>query len=197
MKKMTVAQRTRWIAGGLYILLCVYQMFIAQAVIQGASLSNAYFTWLYAIFVIPAAGAMALWMFSSKEILSAGARRAVVVGTGLMICFELITYSEQTSVIDYMLYSVLPSLYGKPIYLYLFMILQMMLMILAAFFVTSCRSSMDYMPGDAHDDDKDDDKDADDDDDDSDDEAEDEATDEPDDMDEVLIEIDVEEDTKK
>ena len=127
----------RWVAGGLYALLCVYQMFIAQSVIQGASLTNAYFTWLYAVAVVPLSAIMAVWMLSGKKTLPETVRRGVCVATLLIVVFELITNTEQSTIIDYTLYNVLPALYGKTFALYVLVAIRLLLMAMAAFFVYS------------------------------------------------------------
>ena len=81
MKDLTASNKMRWAAGGLYGLLCLYQMFLVKVIVEGASPSNVYFTWLYAIVLVLGAAAMSVWMFYGKEALSAGARRAIVAGT--------------------------------------------------------------------------------------------------------------------
>ncbi len=147
MKQKTVLeQKMRLVAGGVYMALAIYQMFIARTVAMNASLQVATFTWISAMLLIVAAGAMAVWMFSSDKLFGAGTRRAVVVGTVLWIAFELMTYSEQANVINYTLGQILPNLYGQQLWLYFFMVVRYVLMILAAFFVTSCKEALAPAP---------------------------------------------------
>lgn len=139
MKDLTVSNKMRWVAGGLYGLLCLYQMFLVKVILEGASPSNVYFTWLYAIVLVVGAAAMSVWMFYGKEALGAGARRAIVAGTVFCVAFELMTYTDQTDVINYTLYNSFPTLADNSAALYIIMVLRLLLMILAAFFVTSSR----------------------------------------------------------
>lgn len=136
----------RWTAGVLYLVLCIYQMLAGYTILIGAGISNATFVWIAAVLIIPISGCMAIWMLGGDSVFSAGLRRGVVVGTAWFVIFELITYSEQTKLINYT-FSTMPALqglYNNQYALYGFMIFRLLLMILAAFFVTSCRDSMDY-----------------------------------------------------
>lgn len=147
MSKLTVAQRMRKVAGCFYFALAVYQMFLSLYVMRYVVVYNARFVWIYAHLLVVAAGVMAVWMFSSNKVFSPGIGTAVAVGTALVVIYELFTYREQTeSVINNTLYILFNgALYGNRYVLYVLMIIRLMLMILAAFFVTNCKKSLDYM----------------------------------------------------
>ncbi len=149
MKKqaMTVAQKMRFTAGILYILLAVYEMFITRGNTLYYSVVNGTFVNILALLSAPAAGAMAIWMFASKKVLPAGARRGVVIGTLLAVVYVMTTYTAQAAIVEYSMAWTFPSVFNNPdsdttMFMYFFMILRLLIMILAAFFVTSSKESM-------------------------------------------------------
>lgn len=144
--KLTIAQRMRWIAGGAYGALALYQMFICQTILQGARLQEMTTVWMYNIGLIPLAGILCVWMFAGKKVFTAGVHRAFIASTGLFVAFELFTYGEQTGVINYTLYYAIPNLANQQVWLYAFMVLRLMLMIVATFFVTNNCKAYDLLP---------------------------------------------------
>lgn len=144
MKKLTISQKMRWIAGLIYGLLAVYQMFICRELLGGANLTNATFSWLYAMALIFVASGMCVWMFAGKDVFSSNVQRGVVAATTMFCIFELMTYRDQTTLINYTLYTVFPSLYDSLFWQYAFMMIRLLLMILGAFFLTSNRTELDF-----------------------------------------------------
>lgn len=136
---MTFGNKMRWVAGGLYGLLAVYQMYLVKPVLVGAPITNLYLTWIHAILLMAGAAVMAVWMFYGRENLSANVRRAVVAGSVFAVIFELMTYSDQADLINYAIYSVLPDQVNNTTLQYVLMVLRLLLLILAAFFVTSAK----------------------------------------------------------
>ena len=136
---MTFGNKMRWVAGGLYGLLAVYQMYLIKPVLVGAPITNLYITWIYAIMLMVGAAVVSVWMFYGRENLSAGVRRAVVAGSVFAVIFELMTYTEQADLINYAIYSMLPDQVNNTTLQYILMVLRLMLIILAAFFVTSAK----------------------------------------------------------
>lgn len=137
MKETSSVKGYRIGAGVLYLVLAVFQMGLQYSVVQGTGFGTAYFTWTAAVMLIAGAGVMSAWMFSAFKPLKAGARRAILVGTLLAVVFELITFNSQATLINYTLQQLLPSLAGGWI-IYLFIIVRLVIMILAAFFAGSC-----------------------------------------------------------
>ena len=154
MKGMTVAQKMRWVAGVIFIVLSGYQLLLTRCIYLYRaysageikfSVSNITFSLLYALGLAVAAGAAAIWMLASKKVLPSGARRGVVVAVLLAIVFELLSYQDQIFIIQYSLSSWISGIYSNQMYAYFFMIFRMLLMILATFFVTSSKESLDYV----------------------------------------------------
>jgi hypothetical protein len=145
MKKSTPTQKMRWIAGVLYLLLAFYQVLILSGLLQGASLSSSPFTGIAALALAPLAVAMGLWMFASDGVFGAGTRRAVVMGTAWLVLYEIVTYNAQTMLINVTFtqsaVELVAGLANQKIWLYFFLVFRLLLMILAAFFVTGCRES--------------------------------------------------------
>ena len=127
----------RWIAGVVYALLFTYQLYLVKIVLEMANLSNAYILWLGALLLMVGAGAMTVWMFHGREQLSPSSQRAIVSGTILCIIFELMTYSGQTELIKYAVYNVFPDQVENTTLLYALMVARLLIMIFAAFVVTS------------------------------------------------------------
>lgn len=139
LKDMTFGNKMRWVAGGLYGLLAVYQMYLVKPVLVGAPITNLYLTWIHAILLMAGAAVMSVWMFYGRENLSANVRRAVVAGSVFAVIFELMTYSDQADLINYAIYSVWPDQVNNTTLQYILMVLRLLLLILAAFFVTSAK----------------------------------------------------------
>ncbi len=144
---MTVAQKMRVTAGVFYTVLCLYQMFLTYTVVQQATPAQSSFVWLADIALMAGAAVMALWMFARDGVFSGRVRAAVAVGTGLVIAFQLLHWVTETTVINYTLSALLPSLVGQSIFLYFFVVFRLLLLVLGAFFVLSCAEGMDYKPG--------------------------------------------------
>lgn len=128
------AKTMRTTAGVLYLVLSVYQMFLTRAVTLGSGFSKAYFTWIYAVALAVGAGVMAVWMFSSAKPVKAVARRAVTVGSILVIAFELITFPGQAVIINFTLQQSLAGIADQALWQYIFIILRIIL-VLAGMFV--------------------------------------------------------------
>lgn len=142
---MTLGQKMRWIAGGIYAVLSVYTMLTMRFLLifsqnmNPIGIANYPAGWIVQLLLIFATGAAAVWMFSKKEYLSDSARRAIVIVTALIIAFELISYSSQTELIYYTLYVTFPKMAENKIWSLVFIVVRMLLYILAAFFVTSSK----------------------------------------------------------
>lgn len=157
---MTFGNKMRWVAGGLYGLLAVYQMYLVKPVLVGAPITNLYLTWIHAILLMAGAAVMSVWMFYGRENLSANVRRAVVAGSVFAVIFELMTYSDQADLINYAIYSVLPDQVNNTTLQYVLMVLRLLLLILAAFFVTSAKEpDKKYLADEGEDDEDDEDAD--------------------------------------
>lgn len=139
LKDMTFGNKMRWVAGGLYGLLAVYQMYLIKPVLVGVPITNLYLTWIHAILLMVGAAVMSVWMFYGRENLSANVRRAVVAGSVFAVIFELMTYSDQADLINYAIYSVWPDQVNNTTLQYILMVVRLLLLILAAFFVTSAK----------------------------------------------------------
>lgn len=147
MKKLTVAQKMRRVAGCFYFVLAVYQMYLTLYVARNGTLQNINFAMGVALLLVPAFTLMAIWMFWKKKPLSAGAPNGIIVGTAVVIIFELFTYEQQKLIINTALYETLTSLFNNDMAIYFLLVVHMLLMILAAFFTTNSRPAMDYLPG--------------------------------------------------
>lgn len=155
MKKMTAGQKMRWVAGGLYLALALFQMFAMRSFIieqfmsgismPGFPVLQMGLPWLLGLAYIPVFGAMAIWMFAGKNYVAEGARRAVVVGSLLVVAYELMTYDAQVSIVQTMLYSIFKVDLGQTIWNVVIIAFRLLLIILAAFFVTSAHGKGDSL----------------------------------------------------
>lgn len=139
MEENRVAKTMRLVAGIVYGVLAIYQMFAATFVFSYQAVTNLSIAMLYMGALIPAAGAMAVWLLAGKSAVPEKVRRGLVVATFLVICFELVTYTDQTGVINYTFQIWLPSVATSPIMQYVGIALRLLLMILGAFFVSGAR----------------------------------------------------------
>lgn len=145
MKDMTMAQKMRWIAGGMYMLLAVYQLFTCLFLMENGSLGGLPVVYIFSILLSPLAAGFAVWLFSSRRVLSGAVRRGTVAATVFCVLFELFTYDLQTQAVSLTLQGVLntESAHDNSVVLYVLVIIRLLLLILAAFFVTSSRKSLD------------------------------------------------------
>ncbi len=140
MKDMGLGQKVRWIAGGLYLVLAVYQVACVHNVVVQGTFADMGVVALLAIGLVGAATAMAIWMFSSKDILGTGAHRAVIVGTVVAVCYQLLTYKGQAGIIQGAWQAFTGSGDNTPgLLLGALVFVRLLLLILAAFFVLSSR----------------------------------------------------------
>lgn len=146
MKNLTVAQKMRRVAGMLYLALSVYQAALFSVVISMMVPSNTTFSWILQVLLVGGAAAMSVWMFGGDAVLKTGVRRAVVTGTAALVMFQLLNYSMLARAVDYTFatYRFLQPLQGKPTWQYVSLVIQLLLVILAAFFITNCRDALDY-----------------------------------------------------
>ena len=151
MKEARVSTKMRWIAGVIYGLLALYEVFTLKEVLSGAAITNIPIAWLMELAVLLGAGIMAVWMLCGREIVKPEIRRAVVVATALVVLFELLTYEVQAGGIGYTLAAMFPNTMGAGSNLYqlIGMIVRLLLMILAAFFVQSASAEMDIEKAEA------------------------------------------------
>lgn len=140
-KKMTLGQKMRFVAGGTYTVLALYQMLCTYYAIQSMLEADMYYGWKIAILAIPAFAAMAFWMFASRKVLSGGARRGITVGTILVVCYELLTYRGQVALIGTALYTLIPGLYDNQVAQYAFMLARILLLVLACIFANYSKRS--------------------------------------------------------
>ncbi len=131
----------RWIAGGIYMVFAAYQLFINNTVVQNAGFGNSPFSWAFAAVLVLIAAALAVWLFASEKPLSAGVARGVIVATVMTIVIQLLTLTSLSDSITYTLTELLPSIAESAVWKYIFIVIQMMLLILAAFFVLSSRDA--------------------------------------------------------
>ncbi|MGD9559921.1 MAG: hypothetical protein AB7V55_04855 [Oscillospiraceae bacterium] len=148
MKETSPVKGFRVAAGILYGVLAIYQMLFTRAVMQGSTLGNVPFVWLAALLFVPLAAVLSIWMFSSYQPLKAGAGRGVLVGTILAVVFELVTFTMQTTMVNYVVQQFLPNLSGNGMVLYVLVIIRLVLLILAVFFVinSSGKASASALP---------------------------------------------------
>lgn len=140
MNGMTMGQKIRWIAGGLYLFLALYQLACVHGTVVSGTLADTGIVSLLAIVLAVAAAGMAVWMFSSKNVLDTGAHRAVIVGTIFAVCYELLTYSGQAPIIQKSWELFTGSGDRLPgLALGILVFVRLLVLILAAFFVCSSR----------------------------------------------------------
>ena len=143
MNGMTLGQKMRWIAGGMYLFLAVYQVACVRGSIVHGTMADTGIVALLAIVFAAVALGMAVWMFSSKKELTTGAHRAIIVGTIVAVCYELLTYSGQTPIIQLSWQSLFGGEQLPPWGLYGLVIVRLLVVILAAFFALSSRPGYD------------------------------------------------------
>lgn len=145
MKNMSFAQKMRWIAGCFYVLLFGFQTYTMTYALSHQEMALAYLpvSWLFAVALIPAAGAMALWMFAGKGGIGGSGRRMAVMGTVLVVLFELLTYESQAEAINAAFYFTAESLYNSTMWKFVFMLIRLLLLIFGAFFITCSREGLD------------------------------------------------------
>ncbi len=140
MKDMTLGQKMRWIAGGLYLVLAVYQTACVHSVVMEGAVAEMGIATLLAITFVALAAGMSIWMFSSKAVLGTGAHRAVMVGTLVALGYELLTYRGQAAIIQSAWQAFAGNGDNLPgMMLGLLVFVRLLLLILAAFFVLSSR----------------------------------------------------------
>lgn len=151
MKKMSVAQKMRWVAGALYMLLAFYQVFAMHGYISFYPITGFSVAVLMSAMLIPIAAVYGIWLFSSRSILSGAARRATVAATVFCVGFELLTYNTQAGAFSATLLNTLglQDKYSNMILLYVLIIVRVLLLVLAAFFATSSKKALDFMADEA------------------------------------------------
>lgn len=153
MKDMKMGQKMRWVAGVVYLALAIYQLFTMRFLIMALPSGNGsvpftQFTavWIIGLLLAFVYAGMAVWMLSGKSFLTGNVQRAIVVATIFVVAYELLSYSSQAEAMQIMLMFTLPSIAETTIWQLIFIIIRMVLLILAAFFVTSANEKMGAQP---------------------------------------------------
>ncbi len=134
-----MSKKMRWIAGALYGVLSVYEMLVLRYILSSAAITDLPIALICQVVLMTAAGAMAVWLLAGAKALSKEKQRGITVATGLVVIFQLITYATQVIAIDSTLSVLFPSLLttGSTMYQLVGMLVRMLLLVLAAFFVQS------------------------------------------------------------
>lgn len=150
MSNVKVAKNMRWIAGILYGLFFLFEFFSLKGFL-GYNASYGFvgvgdvpMLVFIEIGVALGAAAFAAWLFSGMEEIWEGHRRAIVVLTVLYVLFELIFYSSHTLPIQYTLAYTFPftnfiNSTNLGVALMVMVMIRLVLVILAAFFITSAK----------------------------------------------------------
>lgn len=160
MKKATYQTKMRWTAGVMYFLLFVYQLLVYRMFNSDysfVSLPTALFAEI--LLVVPfAIGAIKL--LAGEGTVAKGVRRGVVVASLLYVLFEVINYKVLAEYTAAALSAMFPNSFAvaavstQNVMQYVVIVLRLVLVVLAAFFVIT--SADDGKPKDADEDDEDD-----------------------------------------
>lgn len=157
MKTASTAVKMRWIAGVLYGIFFVFQLLTVNLFFQVMMLFDMPFSLLAQLGTGLLAAGVCVWLFSGKAEVKEGARRAFVAATVLAVVMELALYSSQmnwfSQIINYnLMQGVAPTFpfnllnvatQNVGIVYMVMVIIRLMLLILAAFFITSARDGID------------------------------------------------------
>lgn len=143
MKENSIGKKMRTIAGivyGLYTLVLMFSMrfFLIVDSEKGVSVAVTQLTspWIMFLGLIIGGSAMCIWLLSSNEYLSAKTRSAIVTGTVLLVAFYMISYTALSEAVRLMLAVTFGMEYSSSIWEIILFAVQLVLIILAAFFVT-------------------------------------------------------------
>ena len=138
----TIPQKMRQIAGYIYGALFVFELFTLYYFINAYSVTEMPLGMLLEMFVMGLAAVACVLCIAGRNTLSDTAVRAGIIVTGVVVLFELFTIRLQVNMIassiSVMLSSTLPSGTAQMSHYMLFAV-RLVLMILAAFFLTSAR----------------------------------------------------------
>lgn len=135
-KKGSTAQTMRQVAGWIYLVLCIFQMATLIGSLE-AGFTQVPNAWLIEIGLMVLEGVVAVYMIGGTGVLKRHVRRGVIVGTILVVAFALITYTTQTSMLGYALTVIFPNWEAPAIWKIVLLLIRLVLLILAAFFVSS------------------------------------------------------------
>ncbi len=142
-----IAQKMRQIAGYIYGALFIFELFTLYYVLVGMAVTGVPLAILFEILVLPLAGAACVACIAGRDTLADAPVRAAVIGTGLMVVFELVTVQLQVNLIASSMSTLIPSSASQTgtaqMIHYVLFAVRLVLMILAAFFLTSARDTGD------------------------------------------------------
>ena len=131
-------------AGVIYGIFVLVDMVVLRYIMNAASLVNMPMAWVLEMGLMLGAGVLAVYLLAGRAPLSELFRRGVVVGTILLLCFELITFTAQREALGYTLMEFFPNLANSlMLYGLMSVILRILLMVLAMVFVCSASERLD------------------------------------------------------
>ncbi len=150
MQQTSVTQKMRTIAGVIYGLLFLFNVCSLYYVLIGASITSVPVAALFEMGLTVLAGAACVFLIGGRSELPSWLVRGGVVFTALAVIFELVTFKGQLDFIGYSLWTVFPSTAPADggttasALQYVLFAVRLVLMILAAFFVTSAKTGTAY-----------------------------------------------------
>lgn len=139
MKNLSHSTRARWAAGLLYGLLFVYQLVFLRQAMLTISLLKLPVSWQMEIFTLLPAAAACVALFSGTGALGERARRGAVAASALYIVTELVFYKAQADIVVFSLFKWNEVAAKNPVLQYVLIIVRMLLVIFAAYFVTGAK----------------------------------------------------------
>ncbi|MFV0413666.1 MAG: hypothetical protein ACK5L3_10420 [Oscillospiraceae bacterium] len=136
MKNLSHSTRARWAAGLLYGLLFVYQLVFLRQAMLTISLLKLPAAWQLEIFTLLPIAAACVALFSGTCALGEKARRGAVAASALYIVMELVFYKAQADIVAFSLFKWNEAASKNPVLQYAIIIVRMLLVIFAAYFVT-------------------------------------------------------------
>lgn len=146
MRKASMPTKMRWIAGGLYSILFIFQLFLLQNILTSMqyafSFANLPVVWLVEIALTVVSAVVAIKLFAQDGALEQKTVRMFVFATFFLIIYELFTYTMQTEMLafSFQFSTLFAFVSTNKLAQYILIVLRLMLLILASFFVSSAQA---------------------------------------------------------